>query len=164
MITKELKLLILFSLDLDFRYDTKKHPQISQEMKDNLSLNFLHTLRKTLVGSLAIYDINITTRGEGGNFLSSERITLLPHQVDLLQSNEEKELHGLLKKTIKESDSIGPQDGISQALSNMIIDRFGIKKDSSELVVEFTITDVSNTMDSEKIKKDYQKLVMNYSR
>ena len=49
------------------------------------------------------------------------------------------------------------QDGFSQALSNMIIDRFGIKKDSSQLIIEFTITDISSAMDTEKIKEGLSK-------
>lgn len=146
-----------FSLNLDFRYDTIKHPQITEEMKENLSINLPITLGKTLVGSFTIYDLNITTSGEGGNFLSSERITLLPHKVDLLQSNEEKKALKLLKKNIKGSNHIVTQDGFSQALSNMIIDRFGIKKDSSQLIIEFTITDISSAMDTEKIKEGLSK-------
>lgn len=146
-----------FSLNLDFRYDTKKYTQITEEMKENLSRNLPNALRNTLVGFFAIYDLTLTTSGESGIFLSSEHVTLLPHQVDLLQSNEEKKLLELLNKTTKEAYQRGTHDEISQALSNMILDRFGMKKDSSELIAEFTITDVSNTMDVQEIKQRLSK-------
>ena len=146
-----------FSLNLDFRYDTKKYNQISEKIEENLSRNLPNALRNTLVGSFAIYDLNITTSGENGNFLSSENVTLLPHQVDLLQSNEEKKLLDLLKNIIKESNHTTTHDEISCAISNMIIDRFGLKKDSSELIAEFTITGASNTTDIQKVKQGLSK-------